>query len=486
MRNYEMRDTLVCPVPPAQARAEMQPVPSSQIPLSDRRGRLTALTLALMFMGIKPAWSIDLLESYRLALQNDRQYRIVQARTKAEEEAVPQAMSQLLPNIGATVSRNQTETERTQSGRTTSVPRSPAETDAIQFRQPIIRLRSAFALQQARESVKSAQADLAREKQAVGVRVAGSYFETLFARDKLALLSAQRRNIEARLIAAQRALDAGTGVRTDIDEARAQLDKLRAQEIGLLQNIRVTTAQLEILIGQGVDAVASIDINRMTPEVFDPGEIDTLLELAMEKSPDIMARAAALEASKAAIRAAQADHLPTLDFVASYNRSFGENRFFTGSSALSPFEITSNSYGFQINIPIYSGGLTQSRVREAVAQSEESRERYFNTVNSAQLELRKNFMAIKEGIAQFRAFQQALLSASQAVLSNQKGVLAGTRTSLDVLLVEQQRFQVELDFAQSRYEMLAAWVRLNSLIGTMDEEEFTRLNDLLAAATAQP
>ncbi|NDG48710.1 MAG: hypothetical protein EBY30_06560, partial [Rhodospirillales bacterium] len=52
--------------------------------------------------------------------------------------------------------------------------------------------------------------------------------------------------------------------------------------------------------------------------------------------------------------------------------------------------------------------------------------------------------------------------------------------SLDVLLVEQQRYQVEQDFAQSRYEMLAAWVRLNSLIGTMDEEEFDRLNQLLA------
>ncbi|MBU3694618.1 MAG: TolC family outer membrane protein [Rhodocyclaceae bacterium] len=443
---------------------------------------LRALAASLLVIGGSPAWAIDLLESYRLALQNDRQYRIVQARTKAEEEAVPQAWSQLLPNIGASITRNRTETERTQSGKTSTVPRSPAETDAVQLRQPILRLRSAFALQQAREEVKSAQADLQREKQSVGVRVAAAYFETLLSRDRLSLLAAQRRNIEARLLGAQKALEAGTGVRTDIDEARAQLDKLRAQEIGLLQNIRVTTAQLEVLIGQGVDTVAPIDVSRMTPEVFDPGEIDPLLELAMEKSPDIMARAAELEASKSAIRAAKADHLPTLDFIASYNRSFGENRFFTGSNALSPFEITSNSYGLQLTIPIYSGGLTQSRVREAVAQSEERKERYFYTVNSAQLELRKNFMAIKEGIAQFRAFQQALASAEQAVLSNQKGVLAGTRTSLDVLLVEQQRFQVELEFAQARYGMLAAWVRLNSLIGTMDDEEFTRLNDLLTTA----
>jgi len=50
---------------------------------------------------------------------------------------------------------------------------------------------------------------------------------------------------------------------------------------------------------------------------------------------------------------------------------------------------------------------------------------------------------------------------------------------LDVLLVEQQRYQVQLDLAQARYQLLAAWVRLNSLIGTMDEVEFDRLNRLL-------
>jgi outer membrane protein/protease secretion system outer membrane protein len=304
--------------------------------------------------------------------------------------------------------------------------------------------------------------------------VASAYFDALFARDRINLLSAQRRNIEARLLSAQKALAAGTGMRTDIDEARAQLDKLRAQEIGIQQNIRLTTTQLEALIGQGVDSVAPINIERMTPEVFDPGEIDTVIELAMERSPDIMARAANLEASRSAIKVAQSDHLPTLDFIATYSRSLSDNPFFTGN------EIISNAYGIQLTIPIYSGGLTQSRVREAVANAEEVKERYFYTVNAAKVELRKNFMAVKEGIAQFRAFQQALLSAEQAVLSNQKGVLAGTRTSLDVLLVEQQRYQVELEFAQSRYEMLAAWVRLKSLIGTMDDEEFGQLNALLS------
>jgi len=438
------------------------------------RLRLYALGLLLLTSG--SAWSIDLLDCYRLALENDRQYKVVQARAKGDQEAVPQALSQLLPNISATVSRNKLEQEVARGQTVSRPPRFPTENDAVQLRQPIIRLRSAFALQQARQQVKGSLADLERERQSVAVRVAAAYFDALLARDKLGLLDAQKRNIEARLSATERALSAGTGVRTDIDEARAQLDKLKAQEIGLVQNVRVTAAQLEMLIGQEIDALAPIDVTQITPEVFDPGEIAQLLELAMEKSPDIMGRAADVEAARAAIKVAKADHLPSLDFIASYNRSLSDNPFFVGQ------EVTSNAYGIQLNIPIYSGGYTQSRVREAVAQSEESRERYQYTVNAAKVELRKNFMAIKEGIAQFHAFKQALVSARQAVLSNQKGVLAGTRTSLDVLLVEQQRYQVELDFAQSRYGLLMAWVRLNSLIGTMDDQEFQQLNSLLGPA----
>jgi outer membrane protein/protease secretion system outer membrane protein len=453
--------------------------------LSNSREPLKVRPLSPFGLGVvfllfsPPSWPLDLLESYRLALQHDRQYRIAQARTKAEEEAVPQAMSQLLPSVSAVIGRNRVDQEIVRDAQSSHPPRFPSESDVVQLRQPILRLRSAFALQQARQQVKGARADLERERLAVGIRVASAYFEALLSRDRLALLAAQRRNIETRSIAAQRALDAGTGVRTDIDEANAQLDKLRAQEIGIMQSIRVTNAQLEVLIGQSVEAIATVDPTRMTPELFDPGEIETLLELAMEKSPDILARASDLEAARAAVKAARADHLPALDFVANYSRNFSDNPFFVGQ------EVTSNSYGIQLTIPIYQGGLTQSRVRAAVANSEEARERYQNSINNAQVQLRKEYMAVKEGIAQFRAFQKALTSAQQAVLSNQKGVFAGTRTALDVLFVEQQLYQVELDFARSRYEMLAAWVRLNSLIGTTDEEEFERLNQLLSGASVK-
>jgi len=438
---------------------------------------LSALALALLLLA-RPAWGLDLLDSYRLAKQNDRQLRIAKARAEAEAERVPQAMSQLLPNVTASASRSDVSQQREQSGVTGPRIRYESESDTVALRQPILRLRSAFALQQARHQVRGSQAELQREEQNLSVRLVNAYFDALLARDRIELLAAQRRNVETRLLAAQRALEAGTGIRTDVDEARAQLDRIHAQEIGLQQSIHVTTTQLEVLIGQGVERLDSLDIERLTPESFDPGELEPLIDLSREQSPAILARMAQMEAAKSGIRAAQSDHLPTLDLVAQYSRSLSDSPFFLNT------QIESTSLGFQLNIPLYQGGATSSRVREAVALSEESKERYFDAVNTAQVQLRRDYGAIKEGIAQVRALEQALRSAEQAVFSNQRGVEAGTRTSLDVLLVEQQRFQVQVDLAQARYQMLAAWVRLNSLIGTMDEEEIGRLNALLKTTPA--
>lgn len=437
-----------------------------------------SLALAGLLGGVAtPAWPLDLIESFRAALENNREYRIAKARAEAEAEAVPQAMSQLLPTLSATVGRNQVDQERSDANGTRSIPRYPSESDNVQLRQPLLRLRSAFALQQARETVRASRLDLERERQLVGVRVAAAYFDALLARDRQSLLLAQRRNVEARLLAAERAMQAGTGVRTDVDEARAQLDRLNAQDIGIQQNIRVTAAQLEIITGLPVESLALLDSQRLTPELFDPGELQPLLDLAAEKSPEILVRSAQLEATQAAIKAARAEHLPTLDLVASYSRTSSDNPFFLNT------ELETTSYGFQLTIPIYQGGLVNSKVREAVARSEESRERYLSTINTASVQMRKEYGAIKEGVAKVRALEQALRSADQAVMSNQKGVIAGTRTSLDVLLVDQQRYQVVLDLAAARYDMLMAWVRMNGLMGTMDEEEMARLNGLLAGTT---
>ena len=58
--------------------------------------------------------------------------------------------------------------------------------------------------------------------------------------------------------------------------------------------------------------------------------------------------------------------------------------------------------------------------------------------------------------------------------------MAGVRTQVDILNAEQALSQAQRDLSESRYVMLAALVRLQSLAGESDETLIARLNALLA------
>jgi len=91
-----------------------------------------------------PAWSLDLSQAYAAALEQDSTIRSVRAATDARRERLPQARTQLLPNLSASVSRHRNWLERTSpdaSGQlVTSDLRYTSSSEVLSLRQPIFRM----------------------------------------------------------------------------------------------------------------------------------------------------------------------------------------------------------------------------------------------------------------------------------------------------------------------------------------------------------
>ena len=81
-----------------------------------------------------------------------------------------------------------------------------------------------------------------------------------------------------------------------------------------------------------------------------------------------------------------------------------------------------------------------------------------------------------EGLLRISALEQAVRSAQQALLSNQKSLQAGSRTTLDVLNAEQQKTTALRDLAQARYRYLLASLRLQTLVGNDRQDSIQRAN----------
>ncbi len=432
---------------------------------------LAALALAGLAL---PAAALDLSEAYRLALEQDAAYKAAQAETEARREVLPQARAQLLPNVSMNLSRSRNHTDRdtrTALGKTVSDSYDYFSSNyGITLRQPLFRKYNFALYQQAGYDVESAEANLDKSLQDLLVRLAGAYFEALMAQDQHALILAQKEAYGIQLAAARRALAAGQGTRTDIDDAQARYDMTLAQELEAAQNLGFTRRQLQVIVNEPVDNLSVLAPERMQLESPMPASAEEWIARGEGVNPELRAMRANIESAMQEVEKARAGHLPTVDLIAQRAKTASENNVSINTN------YDSTMLGLQASIPLFAGGYVNSQVRQAQASLQKFEQQYENRRREVAQMIRKEFQSVTEGVLKVRALEQAERSSDQAVISNQKGFQAGTRTQVDILNAQQQRMNTRRDLAQARYQYILARVRLQGLVQSINQEEIETLN----------
>lgn len=450
----------------------------AEVPGAMARFARRASLVGLGLLAAAPAWSMDLRQAYEAAALNDANIRASRAGAEASRERLPQARAQRLPNVGFSATRNYNDLEsRSQDfqGRPTrSENQYYSDNQTLSARLPLYRPLLSAQVRQAQAQTDEADAVLESSEQTLVVRVGEAYFDALLAQDQLLLVAAQKKTYGVQLEAAGRGLTAGSGTRTDVDEAQARLDLALAQELEALQNVDFTRRRLEVLTGLPMQTLAPLDVPRFRPQSPEPASVQAWIERAQQASPELQALRAQLEVAQQEIEKAQAGHKPTLDAVAQWSRSNSDS----ATSVNSRFE--NKTFGLQLNVPLYSGGFVSSTVRQAVASRERVRETLEAATRDLGVRVHQEFRGMTEGTLRVAALEQAVRSAEQALVSNQRSLLAGARTTVDVLNAEQQKTLAQRDLAQARYRYLIAQLRLQSLAGQDRQASIAQASSVLA------
>jgi outer membrane protein/protease secretion system outer membrane protein len=329
------------------------------------------------------------------------------------------------------------------------------------------------SIRQATYQVTESEANLERELQSLAVRVATAYFQLMQARDQAELIASQGEFLQSRVTAASRSIAAGTGTRTDLDDAQARLDMNKAQRFEAQQAIQAKRRQLQALVNRPVGELVSLNPERLSLIPPTPETAEQWVLLALDSSPEVQSARARLDAATEEINRTKSASYPAIDAIAQWQRSRSE--FVT----LPQTGYTNASIGVQLSMPLYSGGYIESTVREAVARQRQLHESLETTQLDIGVRVHVEFNAVTEGIGLIRALEVAARSAEVAVDSARKSVIAGTRSSLDVLNAQQQRVQVLSQLSRARYDLLLARIRLKSLAGQVDESTFAQLSESL-------
>lgn len=427
---------------------------------------------------VRSAAALDLLQSYDAAVAEDAEYRAARAAVTGGRELLPMARAQLFPNVSISASQMQNDlTTHTQtlSGQPYSYDSHyTSKNYALTLRQPLYRPYLYSGYLQAFARVESAEATFAKAGQDLALRVTGAYLNVLLAEESLRQLEAQTTAIEAQLAAAKRALEAGQGTRTDVDDAQAKLDMNRARLLEARQQINQARHELEILINRRSDDLRPLDSQRLPLSPPEPSTLEAWIARAEAASPELRDLTSRVEAAQHEVDRARAGHKPTLDLVVQRSSNVSDN-------ITNPTNRYDNSQiGVQLAIPLYAGGYVSAQVRQAQAALDEARERLEAARRKLATQVRKEFEGMQKSVLKIQALEVAERSANQSVYSNEKGFQAGTRSRLDILNAEEARANTRLELARERLQFVMSQARLLALSGALDRDALAAMNRWLA------
>jgi outer membrane protein len=434
-----------------------------------------ALPLALL-VGSAPAVAADLMEIYRQALASDPVYSAARASWNAAQEKLPQGLAGLLPQ--ASLSASTQYNDRDLRFRNPAIAGSQAQYNSnsasVSVSQPLYRKQNFVAYDQGKTQVALADVQFASAAQDLILRVSQAYFDVLLANANLSFTQAQKTAINQQLEQAKRNFEVGNATITDTHEAQARYDLVTAQEIGARADVEVKNRTLEQLIGRPAPALAGPARN-FSPAPPTPNAMETWVERARNANLAVRIAQETLNFQSQDVVRNRGAHYPTVDAYASLTDS-GQGSGVQGGSGT---DTNSKIIGLQLAIPLYQGGIVNSRVREALANEDKARQDLENARRNAELAARQGYLGVTSNIAQVRALEAAVISNQSSLDSTILGQQVGVRTQVDVLNAQQLLFSARRDLAQARYNYIASFLRLIASAGELDEEDLQRINSWL-------
>lgn len=473
--------------------------------------RLLPLSLALA--AAIPASAQSLTDLYGAARGYDASYQSAKSQLEATRYKAEQAKAANRPSVAlqTTLSRTINETSAatdsfsSNSGASTTQTATSANssthtgtTDArlgISLQHAIFNRSNDYSIAQAERAVESSDIALKAAEQDLMVRVGQAYFDALNAQDTLSLVQMQKAAVAEQLASAKRNFEVGTATITDTKEAQARHDLVVAQEIAAENDLMVKRKALDQLVGTaGNKPIAGASGPEMVPPQGDDAQ---WVASALANNPQIRALGLARDIARMEAEKAEAGHLPTLAWTASYSRNIPQGNSTTSTdsrsvtngaavtntsstSASSPNQTNTTNIGLVLSIPLYQGNAITNRVRETVSLQAKADTDLEASKRSIAQGVRTAFFGVQSGLAQIKALEAAEASSQSALDANKLGYQVGVRINIDVLNSQSQLFDTKTKLAKARYDVLLGGLKLRQAAGVLQANDLDTVSKLLA------
>lgn len=434
----------------------------------------------LLAVACTPCSSGELQKAFDAALQNDPSYQAARAELASSLQNLPIARAGLRPSLSLSISDSKVD-----GSRTIDNPPLPPVTQTLDYRAPTqsLNLRAPLYNREAAKKIELAQAQeayalaLLRVRQTeLADRLAKAWLEGLLANHGVAAARTQLEAASVQSDVASRRLALGEGTRPDVADAASALDTARVQ-VAEAQSLR-DLALLTLRQMRGYDRTLAEPAMPAAPElaapITTPNSLGLLLDRADAASATLTVRRIAVQAAQVSVERARSGHYPRLDFVASLTQASNESLSTINQSA------TQQSFGLQLNVPLYSGGAVSAAVTQALADQSRAENELAAEQQTVVRDITRLFYLVTVGKDKMAAQQRAVDAAKLNLEAAQRSQAAGLSTQLEIAQARRRLAQAAQERAQSAQEFLLAHLRLDLRTGDDPAAALARLEGALA------
>ncbi|MBI1200127.1 MAG: TolC family outer membrane protein [Phenylobacterium sp.] len=445
------------------------------------RGRLLAATLCagVAAAAAAPAGAESLSDAIALAYQNNPTLQAQRATQRALDETYVQARTGWRPTLtmGGSLSYSENRVPKASRSVDTNGDGQPDSFGnfgifesnqgrvGLTFSQPLwTGGRVAASVNAANADILAGRENLRRVEASVLVSVIQSYADVRRDQESLRIRQENVKVLTRQLEESQARFDVGEVTRTDVAQSQARLSQAQALLQTAVAQLAISRAGYAAVVGQNpgdLDPEPSLDF-------LMPGDPDEAFKVAEQHNPQLLAQGYSVEASKARIAAAHAERMPSVSGQVTYGFSgpaipdrpadaFQRDLYSRGVTAT-----------VSASVPLFSGGLVSSRIRQAVERNTSDRVTLEGVRRSVLQNVTQFWSQLLAARANITSSEEQVRAAKIAAEGTRQEQQVGLRTTIDVLNAEQELRQAEVNQVSSRRDEYVASANILALMGRLE------------------
>ncbi|MDH7605478.1 MAG: TolC family protein [Melioribacter sp.] len=288
-----------------------------------------------------------------------------------------------------------------------------------------------------------------------------SFLAVLLSREMKNLMELSLKNAEDNFENIKRLNKAGTLSDYDVLRAEVQVENLKPTVLQMENNYKLSLEALKVAIG--LDASEDVDVvgelNFEEPYQL-PSEDEIIREL-LQTNPQLSILEQQVKLYEKMVSLEKSSYLPTLAGFGSYQYQTQANDFnFSEYRWVKTFVV-----GLQIQLPVFNGFRTQSRVSQAEISLSQAKEQKRNLTEAIKTQALSILYRVQQALKRIEGQNKTVKQAEEGYNIAKRRLENGLATQLEVNDAELALRQARINRLQAIYDLKVAEAELNTVLG---------------------